>query len=100
MSVDAEEIFDAVESIFFELASENLDENLLELIDSKRVNLECEISDSFSETWEELLYEKPEHNEYVEVKMLLKSEGQSRCIAMFLLDLDMKVSKECHVQWI
>ncbi len=98
--LNQEFIFNQIETIFFELARENLNDDFFSLLESPEAQLICEIDESISETWEELIYETPSEQEFIQASMALEMDGMSRKIALFLLSLDFEHEKECHVQWL
>lgn len=98
--MDSDFIFDQIETIFFELAEENLGEDFFSSLNVGHAKLVCELDEAFSDSWEALLYESPSQDEYVQVSMQLEIGEQKRCVAMFLLSLDFEHEKECHVQWL
>lgn len=93
-------IFNQVESIFFELAQENLREDFFPLLELPDTQLVCELDELISDSWEELLYEKPSQQDYVQVSMQLEMGEMCRAVALFLLALDFEHDRECHIQWL
>ena len=97
---DEEFIFNQIETIFSELAQENLDDDFFSLLDSQDIQLVCEMDEVISDSWEDLLYEVPSDLEYVQVSMKIEMGENSRQVALFLLSLDFEYEKECHIQWL
>lgn len=97
--IDSNDVFDQLETIFFETAQENLDAATLNLIASKQQGLTVEIHEYIDDSWEELVFDKLDPDEWLEAGFYLGAEGQQKRLALFLLNTDMADEKECHIQW-
>jgi uncharacterized protein YciU (UPF0263 family) len=97
--IEAEELLGQAEDIFFELAPENLSHESLSRIQNSPNALFIEIHEEFSGSWEELLYDEVEKEEYVELGVYFDNEGKQERLALFLMNIDIKHTKECHIQW-
>lgn len=98
--IDSDDVFDQLESIFFETAHENLDAATLNLIVSKQQHLSMEIHEYIDDSWAELVFDKLDQNEWLEAALYVDVEGKQKCLALFLLNTDMEDEKECHIQWL
>lgn len=97
--IEADDLLNHAEDIFFELALDNLSEKKMSIIQDHPEALFIEIHEDFSEDWESLLYEDVSSDEYVELGVYVEFEGAIEKLAVLLMSLDIKNNKECHIQW-
>lgn len=92
-------LLQSAEDIFFELAPENLSEQKIALLQANPKALFIEISEGFSDTWEGLIYEAVDDQEYIEIKIYLDLAKGLQRLALILIGIDAEHDKECHIQW-
>lgn len=97
--LNSDDVFDQLETIFFETVHENLDAATLDLIVSNQQHLSMEIHEHIDDSWAELVFDKLETDEWIETGLYVGIEGQQKRLALFLLNTDMNDEKECHIQW-
>jgi uncharacterized protein YciU (UPF0263 family) len=97
--IEADELLKQAEDIFFELAYENLSHESLSRIQKFPKSLFIEIHEELSSSWDELLYQQVDKEEYIELGVYFDNEGQLERLALFLFNIDIEDSKECHIQW-
>lgn len=82
--IDAEKVLSLSEDIFFELAHENLDHEIKNLIQRNKKNLLIEIQETISD-WQDVIPYFPDPDCYLEVKIFLKFSGEADVDIAFIL---------------
>ena len=97
--IDSDEIFDQVEAIVFETASDNLNHESLLLLSETPSAISFEIHENINSLWFELIPDELEGEDWVEIGVYFLKDGLQRLFARVLFNLDLEQEKTCHIEW-
>jgi uncharacterized protein YciU (UPF0263 family) len=104
--VDADKVLALCEDIFFELADENLESDVMQLMEKNAGKLFIEIQDELSD-WQAFLPEVVNLDDFLEVKIFLELKNcNSLNLATLLVPVDFEMldpfndEQSCHIRWL